>query len=273
MKIFTAVWGEPYLTWFEQGLVPTLFSPKNTKSLEKAKWIIATQPNDVPRISKLNIGNEVLLTTSVIEALLHTMESCIKDKEPMLMAPPDTLFSDGSINTLKEYGNRPGLCAAMAHVRVLPSILAEDFIKNNLVSLSWKHLHDSWVHAKIGPSQSNSKSGGVAWKWLDDNLIGVQHRLPTVFYANFNESDLVYFKTRNHFNIWDTTWPALLMEQQRLRYIGSSDAAFCAELTDRNMNVPIIEEVDPAEPDKYHGEYLHNKMLRQFVSIFRMWPI
>jgi hypothetical protein len=110
----------------------------------------------------------------------------------------------------------------------------------------------------------------VAWQFLTPSLVGVQHRLPTVYLANFNEADLFYFKAKNEFSIWDTQWTTMLMKSQRLRYIGSSDGAFACEITKEKFNVPEIASVNMSAPDEFYGDLFHNRMLRQFVSIFRL---
>jgi hypothetical protein len=143
-----------------------------------------------------------------------------------------------------------------------------------MLNHAWRHLHDSWKHSGKRKGLSRSFSGGVYWQKLTDQLLAVQHRLPTVFMCNFIEEDIVFFRQSNVFQNWDHVFPAVcLIYQQRYRYIGSSDPAFIVEITEEHRNVPFFNEVNPVEPDAFyadtlHPERIHHYINRLFVTIF-----
>lgn len=250
MKIFTPKWGEKFNTYFEYGLMQSLKWPKNDAATKGADSVI------VPSLE------------SLMPILLETIEECLTDNEPMLMACPDFIFSDGSIATMLEY-SRPGTCVGMVHTRVNPTIIDDlgevGLNGSQLVSKAWKHLHDSWKGADCTKEFSNCYSGGVSWRAQGD-LILVQHRLPTALLVNFIPSDLDFFKDER-FDAWDHRWPSTWQNRQRL--IGSSDAAFMVEITEVDSHCPALGPVNMLQEDWFHGVLEHHKTNRQFVSVLR----
>ena len=276
MRLFTYVHGDRYIDWFKRALVPSLLQPKNFEALKTSNWEIVTDNKSLARVKdiacQVGIPVEYAINDghrSFVEYLMYTMEECIVNQETFFMAPPDTIFSDGSIRAFQEF-SYPGTCVAMTHVRVNETILDEDSMQP-LVNLAWKHLHDSWVYSEAHRFEmSHAYLGGVSWRKLSEKIIAVQHRLPTVYLANFLAEDLQFFQDGKTFGIWDWLWPSLLLDKQRYRFLASSDAAFAVELTDPKKNINELKEEDKNEPDKYHGKSLHNLINRQFVSVLRM---
>ncbi len=245
MIIFSPLWGDKHKDWSARGLETSLNWPLNKAALKDVGWVRPKNAHEV----------------------MPVLRDCIASGRPLLMAPPDTIFSDGTIPTLLNMGQDRGACISFAHVRVLPGFL-DDLDKDRMVSRAWEYLHPNWVEAEACLPQSGSFYSGLSWRFLSDKLIGVQHRLPTVFYANFTPSDFGAFST-GPLNAWDTYWPSSLFEQGRLRYVGSSDAAFAVELTERTTHGQSLMQADLQEPDKYHMTEPHNFVNRCMVSIFR----
>ena len=206
----------------------------------------------------------------------------IKNRSRMLMAPPDTIFGDGTIPSMLAIGAGPSTAVSVAHMRVLPSVLEEigvvgatrGAIENpHLVTLAMKHAHDSWKFAEIGHERNTSFSGGIAWKSLGPGLYSIQHRLPTPYLVDFNHADFDFFWGQVSWGGWDHRWPAEnLIRQERQRYVGSSDACFIVELTEWDKNVPP-EWDKPGDrgnqPDAYWGQHYHNGINRQVNVIWR----
>ncbi len=206
------------------------------------------------------------------------MDASIKDGSKVLMAPPDTIFSDGTISALLIAGRQRGTCVAVPHPRVSPSIFGG--IKDSplsgaeLVSLAIKHGHKAWTEAEDGCANQNSFIGGISWRRLAPKIIAVTHRLPTVYLAEFEPEDVVFFKSSHDglpptFGVYDHGWPSKLLGDQRQRVIGSSDAACVIEVTKEDLNVPPAHPVNPSEPDAYWRNKVHNIINRQYLFIMR----
>ena len=281
MKIFLPVWGDQYIDWAKRGLLKSLCWKKNAAALRGAEFLIATdkpeaftEPTLFPQETTQSFipphKTELMRKEFADYALPIAIEKCLAVKEPMLLATADYVFADGSIDSLKEFGTYPGVCVSAAHVRVHPNILTtlpDNCTSQQLVDLAWYdgHLHSSWANSNCKKGRNNSYAGGVSWRALG-SLIFVQHRLPTAFMVNFITSDLDYFK-REPFNSWDWNWPETWTE--RMRYLGSSDAAFIVEITLPTLNNPAIRDTNQEEPDWFHIHKSHMGINRQFVSVFR----
>ncbi len=164
------------------------------------------------------------------------------------------------------------MCVAVSHVRVKPTILKEpDFAKSNahLVAASWRNLHRTWTEAEIGRELTNSYIGGVSWRRIRDGLYAVSHRLPTIYLAQVDRSDVEWFENYKVVGAWDHAWPSKVAMEQRQRTIGSSDAAFIAEVTPEFSNIPHCQPRDPDQPDKYWSDKAHNFVNRNVAAIFR----
>lgn len=277
MKIFTPCWGEKHIELLDTCLGMSLRWPKNNKSIENAEWIVLTSDEaeankTAPIIKRISSSSKITIHPGgrLIDSLVAGIHSCLKDQEPMLMATPDFIYGDGTIDAFKAIAGKPGICASIAHMRVLPSVLPplrtwkmRPPINCELMEIGFDHPHISWRHSEEGCEKPMSQLGGIRWNDLGCGIKAVRHYLPSPFFCNFIEADLKVF-TGTDFVHWDHTWPSNLLMDNRLRYIGSSDAACMIEVTDADMNVPDI-----GEGDGYARNFFHNKIQGQFVSIFR----
>lgn len=294
LRIFTCVWGGNHLEWFERSCVRSLAWPQNRAAIKNATWTIYTKAEDVDRATKMAAktgvkdieyvllpeavqGNHPNMGAYLLQCLLQTMEVCLSENAKLLMAPPDTIFSDGTINTLLIAGKQKGLCVAVPHPRVIASIfggMRDPMSGAELTTLALKHGHAAWNLAEIGHPQQNSFIGGIAWQRIGPKLISVTHRLPTVYLADFLPSDLEFFK-KSHDNLpptfgcFDHAWPSDLLAQGRQRMIGSSDAACILEVTAAGLNVPPEHPMNPDEPDAFWRRMPHNLIQRQYLYIMR----
>ncbi len=288
LRIFTVLWGDQHFEWFEKGLVRSLAWPKNKEALQHAIWMIYTMPNEMARaaeiaskvvppdqiecISLLTLlkGGMPTAPTFLFLSLMASMHECLSDGSQFLMAPPDTVFSDGSIPSLLSAGQPTGSCVAVAHPRVHPSVLScvlenQPMTGAEMVSLSFQpeHLHRTWSEAEVGREMVNSYISGVSWKRMSSGLIAVTHRLPTVYLANLTSPDLNFFMHPknghpHNFGYWDHQWPSELTNTGRQRVIGSSDAAFIVELTESTNNIPPLRNANPFDPSAFCRQEPHN---------------
>src|SRR3990167_7719200 len=52
LRIFTSVWGDKYLDWFEKFTIKSLAWPKNKEALWDAKWVFLTKAEHKERLEK-----------------------------------------------------------------------------------------------------------------------------------------------------------------------------------------------------------------------------
>lgn len=286
LQIFTAVWGEAHVEIFRRSCLKSLAFKKNKKDLLEAKpeWNIFTDPKFfeylksiidqvIPEFPVINLVSTEELrdyTDPIQSAVIRIIKKCIVREEKLLMAPPDTIFGDGTIRGLLAAGREKFTCVVVPHPRVLPAIMDDLPACTNpqLVTKAWKYLHRAWSEAETGHKRQNSYIGGVKWSEIEPKLYEVTHRLPTIYLAEFTEEDLMYFKAQGSFGGWDHTWPGdVLIHRGRQRYVGSSDACFIVEITEADKNVPPIFR--GGHPDDFWKNHAHNSANKQIVSIFR----
>lgn len=259
MQIFTVVYGDKHVELFRRSCLRSLAFPDNRRAIfgSKTVWNIATDKKHEDYIARMVDAFFSELQVNFIpmwslrdyidpiqSAIIKVITKCLQSNEHLLMAPPDTIFGNGTINNLMKVGSEKDSAVVVPHPRVLPSFLLEDiepYLTNEeLVTRSWKYLHQSWEDAERGHPRQNSFVGGVTW-WREDKLIKVIHRLPTPYYMQFTEEDLRYFKNQISFGGFDHTWPSdVLIPRGRYKYITSSDDCFIVEVTEREKNVPPI---------------------------------
>lgn len=297
LRILTMVWGKKHVDLFKRACLTSLMWPRNKAALQGATWRIVTDEEHSAELERLVYNAfdcKIEMTTipnrpettdatehaTTIQLLQHHMiqaaYACLEDQSKMLLAPPDTIFAEGSIENILMIGAQPGVCVAVPHLRVLPEIL--DVIdkptsSEELVTKSFGNLHNSWVYSEFGHVDNLSLASGILWRDIGNGLYSVQHRLPTVYLASFIPQDFITFQRNHQFTVWDYKWPAeRLIRQERQRTVGSSDLAFIAEVTEPEKNVPesIPEEVRlKLAPDHFYDDDVHNCVNRLFVSCFR----
>lgn len=285
LQLVSCVWGDKHLELWRRTTLRSLAMPENAEALLKQDscWNIYTEEKyfeyfknkiheyipgfkSVELISTNKLRDRIDNTQS---AMIKQIEKCLNHKDRMLLCPPDSIFGDGSVQGLLNAGRDPESVVVVPHPRVLPAILEEVYGSNaEMVSLSWRHLHRSWSEAEVGHPRQNSFIGGVSWSRVEDSLYSVTHLLPTPYLCDFTAEDLSYFKAQIGFGAYDHTWSGeILIPKVRQRFVGSSDIAFIAEITEADKNVPPI--VRGGDPNKFWKDHLHNRINRQMISVFR----
>jgi len=288
LEILSTVWGRQYLETFKKTAIESLSWDKNKEALikEGTTWNIYTDKEFIPEITalchelnheiKYNIQSRETLRDYIDEnqsATIWQMRRSIDTGCKVLLAPPDTLFGDGTIAGLLSAAEDPGSVVVVPHPRVLPSILEEiepmplPIDNAPLVGIAWRHLHEAWIHAEVGCKDQSSYIGGIWWKKVNGLITG-KHLLPSPYMIHFLEQDMEYFDKACSFGHFDWRWPGdILVPQGRQRYIASSDLAFIVEITDPNKNVPQIYENQPATG--FHRDDPHNRANAQIMFTFR----
>lgn len=267
----------------ERGLAKCLQWPSNRAALKWAHWHIYTTEASKERATKIasavglpitmKIVDEEWAGTFLAKAVNEFVMDCARVGDRFLMAPPDTIFGEQTLDTLISIARVPKIIVSIPPVRVNQTFL-DDFtgdVTNNpqLVSLAWKHLHRTWTDADMQRRFTNSFAGGVSWHEITDGLYAVTHLLPTPYYIDPSPSDAEWFRVYGAPGAYDHLWPGKLVDEGRQRLIGSSDAGFAVELTMHDQNIPVLYPADPADPTTYIGNNKHNHVNRNTVAIFR----
>ncbi len=304
MRIFTPVWGDKHQQLFSKALATSLKWTKNNRSVKGSTWMVTSDGeqgvqaaaeiiksiDQTAQIEGMIAGELSRPGTDagmiLIETLKHTVKACIEHKEPMLMATPDFIYSDGAIDSFKTIASGPGECASIAHMRVVPHILGELVFRygapspESLMDAAFRHPHTSWTNSEAGKKPGMTYRGGVKWwstfQGQKQKVVAVQHYMPSPFFCNFVPDDLEHFSEwvdgrPPGFGLFDHKWPSHLMLAGRLRFIGSSDVAAMVEITEPHANVPPWNK--PEDPEGFMHNRLHNLYQSQFLSTFRSYPI
>lgn len=275
---------------FGDGLVRSLSWPRNLAALKKrvVAWDLYTVPEDAERAgsiaARLGIPVEIhavldgkpdpnVRKSNLLKALLAQMDRCIERKSSFFFAAPDAIFGDGSVESFLEIGSVPRVCVAAAPMRVVE----EGFIKAmgdgpvsnaRLVKLAFERMHPSFAAGRAGLPRTNTLSTGMSWRRISEGLYAVTYRTHSAYLLYPERQDVKWFRDRPKFGNYDWQFPKILVEQQRQRVIGSSDAAFVVELT-TDAQDPATTKADPLEPDKFEKELLHHQVNRNVVCIWR----
>ncbi len=284
IELLTSVWGSAHIEMMRRALLNSLTFERNKMALYGAKWNIFTDEEHMVQIknmceealpdTEISIGTTSMLRRYIDitqSAVVWQVEECLKNGSRLLMAPPDTIFGNGTIENLKMSGREKHTCVVVPHPRVIPSFLNTSDIyyrdsNAHLVDAAWNFLHRSWTDAEEGHHMQNSFVGGVVWKEIEEGLYEVRHRLPTIYLADFTKEDLEVFKSMPSFGSYDHEFPSRLVHQGRQRFVASSDACFIIEITDPNKNVPPIWDGPVTEFWRSHPHGEHDK---QILSYFR----
>lgn len=299
LRLLSIFWGPKHYDLFKWACLKSLAYPRNKEALYASDtiWNIFTDDEyfeplrELTKITFPGLRFEIRSTNdlrrytdSTQSALVGQIEECLAAKAKFLFAPPDTIFGDGTVANLLKIGREDKTCVCVPHPRVLPDIqdairrqLADDgnFVPDRqtnidnvtLVDLAFKYLHQSWTDAEVNHVRQNSHVGGVLWQRLDDVTISGRHYLPTHYLCDFTEQDLNYFKTQVSFGSFDHMWAGdILIPQGRQRYVGSSDAAFICEVTEKEKNIPPVWNGDP---NQFWRNHVHNHHNKQVEFIFR----
>lgn len=287
LQILSCFWGEKHFDLWQKAAFKSLCFAANRKALRGSTWNIFTDKEFHVAIGELfdlwlpDTKVELYDSTDLRDyidvnqsAFIKTIQICLDEKERLLLAPPDSIFGDGSIRALKVLGREEYSVVVVPHVRVLPEFLdwtgPNGLSWNNpqLVKRAFEYLHPAWENAEVGHPMQSSYVGGVEWVKLEPNLYSVTHRLPSPYLLDLKQSDLDYFKMQGSFGNFDHTFPGeVLIPQGRQRYAASSDACFIVEVTDRDKNVPPIIPNQPKTG--FWKNHYHNQINAQVSAIFR----
>jgi hypothetical protein len=295
LRIWTPVWGHKHVKLLSDALAQSFLWPKNHEAIRHAKWSLFIHHSEFDQVmtavTKVLPESQIetieakesleMLTAQrgvlMCRALIQEIKKCLMDNHQFLISTPDFIWADGALASLRILGDQPGVCVAVPHPRVVPSILPSLSVpqtNTRLVSLSRQHAHVAWTSSEVGQNPTGSHKGGILWRDMSPGVTCLQHRMPSPYLVNFTTDDLGFFSTQtDHFQAafgsWDHQWSDKLIEQQRWRMLLSSDLGFMCEVTDANQNVPPKVPATPNDPDSFWHADLNFAMNRQYVATFR----
>jgi hypothetical protein len=276
--IWVPVWGEKHINMFFDYTLPSLCQKGNLPSLSDYEIIlnIYTLDNDVNKIKKglsdaytdvnfkITTKSEIGFHDNDMMLLFYQdiLKKSYENRALLVVAQPDLIFSDGSIFNAIELANGKGVSIAAAHPRISTEGVSATDLKKKLelrqsisskmlVKLSMDNKHSTLEYASDLKSE-NTTSSGISTRCLSKHSMAVIHNLPAVYVVAPTKSDIKFFNRQVSFNTIDKVWPALLLREMRLKYIGSSDLFFCAELTD-DADRPGKPEKCSRYNDSYSG--------------------
>lgn len=280
VRVFTFVYGN-YFDWFER-TVASLCWPKNRAALDGAVWSVYTNEGGQSSVERIlsPAGLKVEVKTLHVEpnvgkqmatCLQAEMKACEIDGSGLLLAPPDTIFGEGSIPAIVNLGMEGHNAISVPHPRVLSDTfpdIREPTSNARLVKLAIENMHEVWQLANIKLEKNNSWYSGAGWRHLQDNLYAVTMRIPTPYFIRpiHGDNDVMISSGPGG---WDHKWPQHLVKDQRHRIIGSSDAAFMVELSRKDLPQGPVRDSNRDDLDAYRGTLLHHQVNRNTVTIWR----
>ena len=283
--IATIVYGD-YIEMYEQVCLRSLFQKGNIPWLIEngydVEYLVFTKDDDsVAKIGAVIERNEREGFRFAVERfneatnnslLKEIIRKGIETGARVLFLNPDYYFSENALQHLVSYKSKNNMCVAATHVRVNDSAFkgALDHVKGDisapkLVSMAMTCLHDSWGKSFVNEDENNSFISGSAIQPVGDNLWTVSFRIPTVFMANFQQSDMDFLQ---RFDLYDHEWPCELIKDQRFKFAGSSDFFFAVELTREFTNTPSTER-GRLWNDDFHVSRLNGETNRNFLTVLR----
>lgn len=282
LHIFTHVFNGKYLSQWRRAGAVSLLWPKNREALNSLDvlWDIYTSTSSLEEVRvfarTLPIKHEVTAEDGVKDSSLRVaLEKAHKAGAYFMPAPPDIIWGDGSIGALLRlmvfaYGR----CLAVPHVRVaerkfMATFTGESLSNAQLVKKAFAALHEAFAGSEGPADKQNTGTTGTVWTKLSPGLYAAGFFLPTIHLMQPTAEDVKWFNTTPGSDHWDHRWPASLVGKDRHRIIGSSDAAFMAELTPDDEVHPPRHATEKGKWDEYTGTLPHHIQNRNTVAIFR----
>lgn len=274
VRVFTFVYGKHLDLW--RRTITCLGWPKNKEALKDAVWSVYTDDIDAAKrvvpdaeVTKIKISSDIGKQLS--DCLIRELKACYQRRASMLLAPPDTIFGDGTIQNLITLGSESSAAISVPHPRVVLETFPEldDPLSNaQLVTLAFQHMHEVWKLSDVRLEKNNAYSSGTAWRELVPGMYAVTMRIPTPYFIRPIARDIEPLENSGSGG-WDHRWPQSLVKEGRHRLVGSSDAAFMVELTPLNIPQGKLYDRNKDEPDHYSGLLQHHLVNRNTVAIWR----
>jgi len=305
------VWGGDHLHFFLSYTVPSLLQEGNIPTLARdgydLRLTVYTHPQEYhevarqygPTLARLNeyISVSVIPLNElkagwwrgdywhyVTSALIDQIKRCIAEDAMMFDTRPDTIYGNRSITNAVMTVRGKNVCLAASHPRVSwESIITSgvfaglkrmerSFENDELVDLAFDHGHQSLL-GSFDNEDFNRTHGGLSIRKINDTTYSVIYNTPMVWLSSFIKDDLKFFTSPGPYwdDRWDHRWPRLLLQQNRLKVVGSSDLFFCVDATPDDQRV-VPKKKGLLNNDKFHTRrrrYLQHYVYNSFCSVWR----
>jgi hypothetical protein len=114
----------------------------------------------------------------------------------------------------------------------------------------------------------NCTWAGISAREIDADKYCMMHSLPTPYLVQFTQSDLDFWNNQIEWQQWDRSFLGKLWNEDRLLVVGSSEMAFCIEITEPGANVPELRA--DQYNDRWQNEQEHNKALKKTLFYMSM---
>lgn len=190
------------------------------------------------------------------ENFIDCMKKCIENDEALFLLQPDTVWGSESFYNICHYGEGQEAYIALPHLRFRKENFNATLPMRNqdLLDYCWNIPHQTTANANIDiqPNLCNTRQAltGIA------NYTISNHYYPTIYYFKPNQADVACWEGRDRNRGWifyDTGFQSFAASTERIRVIGSSDIAFCAELEDTNRHHSALENQGRNMPTVVQG--------------------
>ncbi|TFH47466.1 MAG: hypothetical protein E4H01_08300 [Lysobacterales bacterium] len=281
VRIFTVAYAK-HAAWWMKYAMRALGWPANRAALAEHDVTIDMYAEDSfkPMVSALAAERGYGLEWHTIKprpglnGCTHdALSAAVNEGAVLLPVPGDLIFGDGSIaSLLRMLESGKNRAIAVSHVRVDPSKFEPLFtgatLSNaELVSLAIKTMNDQQMACKLPQGKDRTWMTGISWGEVGPNLYSATYHLPSICAIVPLREDVTWYeKNPKSLGAWDHEFPSTLIEPDRYRLIGSSDAAFAVELSLKTMPK---SGYGTHEVDEYRRRLPHNLASKSTLCIWR----
>ncbi len=284
IRFFVLAYGEEFVNLYEKIALRSLLQSENR--INDAIVSIYSDGASLNRLADLSQPLGLVEGTVIVpqsdsndtqrEAFIREIKLCVEQKSTMVVVSPDNFWGNGSLRNGLNILAHQNACLAIPHIRVdqakfLEALPTGEVSNDQLMKLSMETIHGSWLAADATQEKTNSYFTGISIARITENLFAVTHLQPTCFICNFTAEDYEFFVMHPTGRaLFDQYWPSELVKSGRYRVIGSSDAAFIAELTPSDSHHTNLTMRDPRNHSRFVETKFHTEANRNVVSIWRI---
>ncbi len=297
ITLFSVVCGAEYLAMFERIAIRSLLQSGNLPQVldggNDVRWHIYCKAEERDAVAAIQgrclQGYAVEIrpmsnAETAYHCLLKTAAECHAEGRRFLLAPPDLFWGNGSISNMTRYAEGRAFTVASANIRVLDTKFTAaldswtaghagvEISNAQLVGLTMATLHECAEEMFDDLDANATFNGSLSLRRIGSGLYTLIHHLHSPWLCWFTDVDIAYWKAIGNFGVYDHAWPTLLVEQDRLRIVGSSDLVWNAEMTQAGGHyAPKIPGM--MGNDRTHAIDPHNLANGRVVMTLRAEPL
>jgi len=272
INFFCPVWGDR-IGQLSSCIIPTFLQPGNIPRIHEDGYIMelvlyTRTDEDIKEINshqeKLDRLRKYMSITvkqikgqagldrndTLIVALRQHLEKCYEENAWFFLTPPDTFFGNHSLANAMKLVEGKDVCLACPHTRVnRDSVLSSKLFKRfsngeinfenaQLVDFAFRYGHKCFVNS-FDHRDENTTRDGLSIRAITDNSYAVVMNLPSPLVISVKKNDIKFFKRYQNYNEIDKLWPRMLIKENRIKVVGSSDLVFSLELTELDKSVRL----------------------------------